>query len=195
MNFSEKWQEALAALKVAITRHIRQQSDESRAGLDSECGKFQEFVIAYRGPLQSLPAASLVVDRYNAFVAVARGAAPPGSVTSAVEQLLDAIDGAIQTSVSATGGNTPLPNPWVAGSFLLVTVLSILFALFLISRGTSVLVLPPVLIGAILLTILVDVTLIRLMGGSDKSFMESIRMVVRSLPLLRNKEDTGDRAA
>ena len=83
-------------------------------------------------------------------------------------------------------GGVSRQSPWSTGSFYLVALVVVATLLLIMGRTVNLIALPIVLIGALLgLSIIGALQLRHDEKLSDKSFLELMRLSVRSLPLLR----------
>lgn len=85
-----------------------------------------------------------------------------------------------------------LRSPWVAGSFYLVALLSVLILLLIAGAVLPLWVLPVVVIGGILGVSVVGALQLRQdQGLSERNFLELMRLTLARLPLLTRREPPG----
>jgi hypothetical protein len=116
MSFDERWQESLRDLKSAFLRHVNENTAQSKASLDAQCGAFGQFIKLNQGILRSRTEAAQLVECWNAFIESVRSDL---NVQSALENLLDAIDDAIGVAASGSGSPTSVTyNVGTTGAFV-----------------------------------------------------------------------------
>lgn len=99
--------------------------------------------------------------------------------------------GLVQPAKKVSSDEPEPKSPWNTGSFYLLVVLAIVAAISYISSFVHFAVLPIIIIGTILASILVIISQQKYDDKlSDKSFSIFLHKILESLPLLRNRKTT-----
>jgi len=112
-----------------------------------------------------------------------------GEVASEVENVTKALIKEIE--MTKRKNNSQNRNPWISGSFYLAVAIIIGTLILVIAKNVSVIALPIVIIGTLLLVAVVGAFQLRQDSSlSQKNFLSLMLMTFRQIPFIRSNDKT-----